>query len=327
MVSFFFFTLFTLQHYVPASGKINLEHSLEPPTMVERVKTVFVPFAKPSLLVSTFVSGKSERSWLQSQLQCRRRLWNVAKSSRSAQQFTPFQMQQSSSNGSNFDDDGADVLDNEESDFRDEALPDEDSAHLQFREIEVEELSSEVIHEHFQMMIDEAEKRFKFEPNMWAGVPILNTVVLTGRLGRDPEFITTKTGLSICNFSLAVSRESTVVFDSDAENLVDWFDIRTFGKLAEMVRDMGKKGLRVGVTGRVDVSEWTGRDGVKRENVVVTAKTFEVLQSKSEPSFSPGVPNEFGKKRTKKNSDKLDRSSQSDNYITDDDESLGDLPF
>lgn len=295
--------------------------------MVEHVNAGFVPLAEPSLSVRTFVSGKLGRSSLQSGLQCRRHLWNVAKSARCVQQVTPFQMQQSSGNGSNIDDGGGDALDNEESDFQDENLPDEELAQPQIREIEVEELSSEVIHEHFQMMIDEAEKRFEFEPNMWAGVPILNTVVLTGRLGRDPEFITTKNGLSICNFSLAVSRESTIIYDADAENLVDWFDIRTFGKLAETVRDLGKKGLRVGVTGRVDVSEWTGRDGVKRENVVVTAKTFEVLQSKSEPLFSPGMPTEFGKKRTRKNSGNLDRPSQSDNYITQDDESLGDLPF
>lgn len=225
---------------------------------------------------------------------------------------------------SNYDDSGQ-VPHNEEPDYEEKTLPDKDSAQLQFREIEVDELSPEVIHEHFQMMIDEAEKKFKFEPDVWAGVPILNTVVLTGRLGRDPEFITTKNGLNICNFSLAVSRERPIICDSDPENLVDWFNVRTFGKLAETVNNLAKKGLRVGITGRLDVNEWTGRDGVKRENAVVTAKTFEVLQSKSEPSFSPGMPNEFRKRPQKY--PKISDSSPTDNYITKEDDSLDELPF
>lgn len=238
----------------------------------------------------------------------------------------PLQMQQFSDRRSDNYDDSTGSLDDEEQFIQRNGSPDEDPSQSQFQEFLVDEITPEVINEHFEMMVDEAEKKFKFDPNLWVGVPLLNTIILTGRLGRDPEFRTSQGGVNVCNFSLAVSRDKPLSCDLDPENLVDWFSVRAFGKLAETVHKVAKKGLRVGITGRVDVNAWTGRDGVTRENVVVTANSFEVLQSKSEPSFSPGMPNEFRTRRSTRNSSMSDTQSI-DSYITDDDEPLGDLPF
>lgn len=199
-----------------------------------------------------------------------------------------------------------------------EQLDDKSNDETIIRELDVDNLTPEVIRQQFDLMIKEAEKNFELNTEKWATAPILNTVILTGRLGRNPELKTVKGDLKVCNFSLAVSRDKPVICDPDQDNLVDWFNVRAFGKLAETVKKFGKKGLRVGIIGRVDFSVWTGRDGATRENAVVTAKTFEVLQSKSEASdFSAGsgsYPN-YGGQNSRSHSDLTSGSSNSGDDI------------
>ena len=61
------------------------------------------------------------------------------------------------------------------------------------------------------------------------------------------------------------------------------------GSPGDRAASTAKKGLRVGISGGIGINSWTSADGETRTNIVVTAESFEVLQSRSEPS--PGLSN------------------------------------
>jgi single-strand DNA-binding protein len=101
----------------------------------------------------------------------------------------------------------------------------------------------------------------------------INTVVLMGRLTRDPELRTTTSGKSIASFSLAVDR-----YGSSEET--DFFDVTAWDKLAEIVDKFIEKGSKVLVQGRLQHDRWE-KDGEKRSRVTVTATDVTFLDSVS----------------------------------------------
>lgn len=114
-----------------------------------------------------------------------------------------------------------------------------------------------------------------------ADLPLLNKVILTGRLGADPTIRNIGDDTKVCNFSLAVTTE----YDPDEgqdQDRTSWFDVEAWGSTADYIARIGKKGMRVGVSGPININAWTGRDGELRETPIVTADTFEILQSRSE---------------------------------------------
>lgn len=93
----------------------------------------------------------------------------------------------------------------------------------------------------------------------------MNVVVLMGRLTRDPELKGTETKL--CNYSLAVDRQGEGT---------DYPQIVAFGKSAEFAHKYFKKGMRVGVTGRIQTGSYTNSEGKKiyTTNVVADRQYF-----------------------------------------------------
>ncbi len=111
-------------------------------------------------------------------------------------------------------------------------------------------------------------------------VPLLNTVMLTGRLGADPALRQVgRNNVALCTFSLAVNSQRTY---ADGTRHTSWFKVNVWGSQAERAASLLRKGLRVGVAGRIGIDQYTDRQGQQRQSVVVTAKSFEVLQSRSE---------------------------------------------
>lgn len=109
-------------------------------------------------------------------------------------------------------------------------------------------------------------------------VPIVNIVVLTGRLGQDAIFrIVGRDKVHLLTFSLAVEDE----YDG-GEKTTSWFSCKVWGARAKGLETVLKKGLRVGVTGKLGFESYTTRQGVERVDPVVIVNNIEVLQSKSE---------------------------------------------
>lgn len=93
----------------------------------------------------------------------------------------------------------------------------------------------------------------------------MNTVILTGNLGKDPEFKMTADGKGICNLSLAVAQR--VKKDGEwTDGKPMWFQVKFFGVQAEKIVDRFHKGSTVSISGRLGQSWWE-KDGVEHNSL------------------------------------------------------------
>jgi single-strand DNA-binding protein len=105
----------------------------------------------------------------------------------------------------------------------------------------------------------------------------LNSVVLIGRLTRDPEFKMVGQS-SLVNISLANNK--TYLSNNEKKEEVSFFDCVIWGKLAEVMRDYGKKGTQVMVQGRLEQDTWDGQDGKKLSKIKIRVDNFQLLGGK-----------------------------------------------
>ena len=103
---------------------------------------------------------------------------------------------------------------------------------------------------------------------------MLNRIVLMGRLTRDPELRKTQLDTSVCSFSLAVDR--------------DYIDIVAWRATAEFVSKFFTKGRMAVVEGRLQVRDWTDKEGNKRRSAEVIADN--VYFGDSKPKDGGDVP-------------------------------------
>lgn len=98
---------------------------------------------------------------------------------------------------------------------------------------------------------------------------MLNKVFIMGRLTRDPELRRTQTGTPVASFSLAVDRD----FKDKAtgERTTDFIDVVSWRNTAELVSRYFTKGRMAVVEGRLQMRDWTDKDGNKRRSAEVVA--------------------------------------------------------
>lgn len=99
---------------------------------------------------------------------------------------------------------------------------------------------------------------------------MLNRIILMGRLTRDPELRHTQAGTPVASFSLVVDRD----FKDKAtgEKGTDFIDIVAWRQTAEFVSRFFTKGRMAVVEGRLQLRDWTDRDGNKRRTAEVLAE-------------------------------------------------------
>lgn len=98
----------------------------------------------------------------------------------------------------------------------------------------------------------------------------MNTITISGNVGRDPELKYSASGTAVVKFSVA----DTTGKDDNKKTV--WHDVVVFKEQAEHVAASVKKGSRVIVTGRLDKSDYTGKDGVKKQRVEVIADDVSI---------------------------------------------------
>ncbi|MEB3222436.1 MAG: single-stranded DNA-binding protein [Candidatus Sericytochromatia bacterium] len=108
---------------------------------------------------------------------------------------------------------------------------------------------------------------------------MLNSVVLAGRPGSDPEIKYFENGRAKAHFNLAVNRPGK---RQEGVDNTDWFRVEFWDKKAEVVSQYVKKGALIGVVGRLEVGSWTDQSGQKRELYSIQASDFQFLGSKSD---------------------------------------------
>jgi len=113
---------------------------------------------------------------------------------------------------------------------------------------------------------------------------MLNKIILMGRLTRDPELRRTASGTAVTSFSLAVDRD----FKSQSgEKETDFIDIVAWRNTAEFVSKYFTKGRMAVVEGRLQIRDWTDKDGGKRRSAEVIADNVYFGDSKREGDFGP----------------------------------------
>ena len=83
-----------------------------------------------------------------------------------------------------------------------------------------------------------------------------NSVIVTGNVTRDPELRFTSGGRATTSFGLAVNRRWQNKTSGETEEAVSYFDVITWGSLAENVAESAARGTRVTVSGRLDQRRW-----------------------------------------------------------------------
>ena len=97
---------------------------------------------------------------------------------------------------------------------------------------------------------------------------MLNHITIMGRLTRDPELRRTGSGTAETSFSLAVDRD----FKSQSgEKETDFIDVVAWRSTAEFVSKYFTKGRMAVVEGRLQIRDWTDKDGNKRRSAEVVA--------------------------------------------------------
>ena len=98
---------------------------------------------------------------------------------------------------------------------------------------------------------------------------MLNKIFIMGRLTRDPELRRTQTGTPVASFSLAVDRDFKD--KSTGERTTDFIDVVSWRNTAEFVSRYFTKGRMAVVEGRLQMRDWTDKDGNKRRSAEVVA--------------------------------------------------------
>lgn len=117
---------------------------------------------------------------------------------------------------------------------------------------------------------------------LYGGV-IVNSVILIGRLTRDPELRYLSSGMAVSRFSIAVdknhlSREKKQELESKGQPTADFINIVVWGKQAENCANYLVKGRLVGIQGRIQTGSYTAQDGTKRYTTDVVADRVQFLE-------------------------------------------------
>ena len=113
---------------------------------------------------------------------------------------------------------------------------------------------------------------------------MLNHIVIMGRLTRDPELRRTGSGIAVASFTVAVDRD----FGSrdGGERETDFIDCVAWRQTGEFVSKYFTKGSMAVVSGRLQIRNWTDKEGNKRRSAEVVADNVYFGESKRQSEGS-----------------------------------------
>ena len=102
----------------------------------------------------------------------------------------------------------------------------------------------------------------------------MNKVIISGRLGAEPELRYTQSGMAVLNFSLAISRGK----DKDGNDRgTDWPRCVAFDRKAEMINKWSGKGKRILVEGHLQTGKYTSKSGETHYTTDVYVDRAEII--------------------------------------------------
>ena len=110
----------------------------------------------------------------------------------------------------------------------------------------------------------------------------LNRVAISGNLTRDSELRVTQGGTSVLSFAVAVNDRRRNPQTGEWEDVPNYVDCTVFGKRADSLADILKKGLKVAIEGRLRYHSWQAEDGSKRSRLEVVAEELELMTQRAQ---------------------------------------------
>lgn len=128
---------------------------------------------------------------------------------------------------------------------------------------------------------------------------MLNSISIMGRLASDPQLRRTGSGKAVTSFSVACERDFSDKQTGKKE--VDFIECVAWGGTAETVEKYFSKGRMISLTGRLQIRDWTDKNGQKRRtaeilvgNVYFCGDNKNGAQSHSEPDMAyPAQTNDY----------------------------------
>ena len=109
---------------------------------------------------------------------------------------------------------------------------------------------------------------------------MLNHITIMGRLTKDPELRRTGSGVAVTSFTVAVDRD--IANKESGERETDFIDCVAWRQTGEFVEKYFSKGRVAVVSGRLQIRNWTDKEGNKRRSAEVVADNVYFGDSKKE---------------------------------------------
>ncbi len=108
----------------------------------------------------------------------------------------------------------------------------------------------------------------------------VNSVILVGHLGKDPELKTMTSGESVANVSLATT-ENWKDKSGVKQEKTEWHNLVFYRRLAEIAGQYLKKGSLIYVEGKIQTRKWQTKEGQDRYTTEIIVKDMKMLGGKS----------------------------------------------
>ena len=99
---------------------------------------------------------------------------------------------------------------------------------------------------------------------------MINSCILTGNLGADPEIFYSSEGNPVATFNIAFR---------SGKDKTGWIKVVAFKKLAEIVEKYLHKGARIGIISTLDQQKWETDEGVQRSSFQLIANSIEFIKT------------------------------------------------
>ena len=106
----------------------------------------------------------------------------------------------------------------------------------------------------------------------------INTSMISGNIGRDPEMRASQSGTSILSFPVAVNER--VKKGEEWTEYTNWIGVVVFGRRADSLGKILAKGMKVAVSGHLHYSSWDDKSGNKRSKLELIADDVDIMQRK-----------------------------------------------
>lgn len=146
---------------------------------------------------------------------------------------------------------------------------------------------------------------------------MINRLILTGRLTKDPELKYTSSGTAVGTFGLAVNRQFT---NANGDREADFINCVIWRKSAENFANFTHKGSLVGIDGRLQTRNYENQQGQRVYVTEVVVDNFSLLEKRASDN-SNANQTQSGSNKTNKPADSVANNGQAIDIADDD------LPF